>query len=255
MTAARQLNETVLRFRGMPSGVECIAPFDLGVTRHRKPESHLFVRSLDGDVASSDLRVFHVSAGISRLWFPLPPYTPPGTYNGNVIIDGMEFPITIDVEPCENLVLSPPQLNVVAASGDHITTHFTLANAGNVTCDIGKGHAFGLFDVEGAERAVGATLRETAPSGHDKVNRLMDRLADEHAGFVRVQIEKGEGPIPAGDVRELTVRLRFPDNMKPNRAYTGTWVLFNLACQIHVLARSAQENANTITTRGEEKLQ
>jgi hypothetical protein len=252
--ASGQLNDTVLRFRGLPSGVECIAPFELGVTRQSKPASRLAVRTARGEVPSSDLRIFHLSAGVSRLWFPLPPYTPPGTYDGSVTIGGVEFPITIDVEPHENLVLSPPQLNVMAAPGDYITTHFTLANAGNITCDIGKGHAFGLFDVEGAERAVGATLRDTTPEGRDKVNRLMDRLADEHAGFVRLQIEKGDGPIAAGEVRELTVRLRFPDNMKPNRAYTGTWVLFNLAYQLRVSAR-AQEDSQRTTTTTEEKQQ
>ncbi len=252
--AAGQVNDTVLRFRGLPTGVECITHVDLGVTRHQKPAPRLAVRSPRGDLSSSDLRIFHVSAGISRLWFPLSPYTPPGTYNGGVTIGEAEFPITIDVEPYENLVLSPPQINVVASSGDHITTQFTLANAGNITCDIGKGHAFGLFDVEGAERAVGAALRDATPEGRDKVNRLMDHLADEHAGYVRAQIEKGEGAIGPGEVRELTVRLRFPDNMKPNRAYTGTWVLFNLACQVHVSARIQQDNRATTETR-EEKLQ
>lgn len=250
--AAGQLNETVLRFRGLPSGVECIAPLDLGVTRHQKPAAHLALRPPRGEVPSSGLRIFHVSPGISRLWFPLPPYTPPGTYDGNVTIGEREFPMTVDVEPYENLVLSPPQLNLIAAPGDHITTHLTLANSGNITCDIGKAHAFGLFDIEGAERAVGATLRDSTPEGHDKINRLMDRLADEHAGFVRVQIEKGEGPIGAGETRELTVRLRFPDNMKPSRAYTGTWVFFNLAYQLRVSAR-AQDARHRTRTREEQQ--
>lgn len=238
--AAGRSNETTLRFRGLPSGVECITPLDLGVTRYQRPASHLALRAPSGEVPSSGLRIFPVSAGISRLWFPLPPYTPPGTYYGNATVGEAEFSMTVDVEPYENLVLSPPQLNLVAASGDHITTHLTLANAGNITCDIGKAHAFGLFDVEGAERAVGATLRDETPEGRDKVNRLMDRLADEHAGFVRVQIEKGEGPIAAGETRQLTARMRFPDNMKPNRAYTGTWVLFNLAYQLRVSSHSQE---------------
>ena len=252
--AAGQFNDTVLRFRGLPSGVECISTIDFGVTRNQKPPSRLAVKSPRGEVPSSDLRIFYVSAGVSRLWFPLPPYTPHGTYDGNVTIGESKFPITIDVEPYENLVLSPSQLNIVAAPGDQITTHFTLANAGNISCDIGKAHAFGLFDVEGAERAVGATLRDTTPEGRDKVNRLMERFTDEYAGFVRLQIEEGDGSLGAGEVRELTVRLRLPDNMKLNHAYTGTWVLFNLVCQVQVSAR-IQESSYSTTGKREEKPQ
>lgn len=231
---------TVLRFRGLPNGVECLAPLDLGTNRNQKPSSRLSLALPNAEIPSSALRIFHVSAGIARLWFPLPPYTPAGTYKGTARIEEVDYPITVDVEADENLVLSPPEFKVVASPGEQIVTNFTLANAGNVTCDVGKGQAFGLFDVEGAERAVGAALRDPEAQGRDKMDRLMDRLADEHAGFVRVQIEEGDGPIRAGEVCELTVRLRFPDHMKPGRSYTGTWVLFNLAYQIRVTARAGQ---------------
>jgi hypothetical protein len=189
------------------------------------------------EITPSVLRVFTVSEGISRLWFPLPAYTPPGTYQGNVKIDSADYPITVDVDAEENLVLSPPQFTVVAAAGEQITANFSLANAGNVTCDIGKGQAVGLYDVEGAERAVGATFREPEVEGKDKMTRLMHHLAEEHAGIIRMQVHEGAGPIAPGEVRQLVVHLRFPDNMKTGRSYTGSWVLYNLACQIRVAVR------------------
>jgi hypothetical protein len=227
---------TALRFRGIPNGVACIANLDLAANRNQKPSSHLSLALPNAEIPSSALRILPVSEGISRLWFKLPPYTPPGTYHGNVRIQETDYSISVDVEANENLVLSQSQLRVIARAGEQITAHFTLANAGNVTCDIGKGHGFGLFDVEGAERAVGAAFSQPEASGREKMDRLMDRLKEEHAGFVRVHIEEGAGSIRAGEMHELTVRFRFPDNMKPGRGYTGTWVFFNIALQVRVMA-------------------
>jgi len=229
---------TALRFRGLPAGVECVAPLQLAESRNHKPHTHLFLALPDGEISPSSLRVFNVTKGISRLWFPLPAYTRPGTYKGNVRIDSTDYPIAVEVEAYENLLLSPPHMNVVASPGEQMTAHLSLANGGNVPCQIGKAYAIGLYDVEGAERAVGATFREPDVEGKDKMSRLMDHLADEHAGIVRVQVHEGEGAIAPGEVRELALHLRFPDNMKPGRSYTGSWVLYNLAYQVRVAAHT-----------------
>jgi hypothetical protein len=242
---------TLLRFRGQPHGVECIAPIDLGTNPNEKPSGDLFLEL--PEVSATALRVFRLSPGLARLWFSLPSYTPPGSYGGSAKIGGSDFRVAVDVDPNENLVLSPPELKIVATRSEKITTVLTLANAGNVVCDIRNTHAFGLFDVEGAERAVGAALRDSAVKGREKMDRLMDRFAEEHAGFVRVLIEEGSGPIAPGEVHELRVNLRFPDNMNAGRTYTGTWVLFNLAYQVRVRAEVEEQSRPTDTRHRESK--
>jgi hypothetical protein len=238
---AYQTTPSSLQFRGLPEGVECIAPIDLGPNRDEKPRTDLFLEVPGLQSAAPTLRVFRLSPGLARLWFALPPYTPPGSYNGHAKIGASDFPVTVNVDSNENLVLSPPQLNIVASPSEQTLTHLTLANAGNVTCDIGNAQAFGLFDVEGAERAVGAALRDSAAQGREKLDRLMDSFAAEHAGFVRVLIEEGAGPIAPGEIHELSVRLRFPDNLKVGRKYTGSWVFFNLSYQVHVSATEPEK--------------
>jgi hypothetical protein len=242
---------TLLRFRGLPDGVECIAPIDLGTNPNEKPSADLFLEL--PQVAPQTLRVFRLSPGLARLWFSLPSYTPPGSYGGHARIGGSDFRIAVDVDPNENLVFSPPELKIVATRSEKITTLLTLANAGNVVCDIRNTHAFGLFDVEGAERAVGAALRDSAVKGREKIDRLMDSFAEEHAGFVRVLIEAGGGPIAPGEVHELHVTLRFPDNLKAGRTYTGTWVLFNLAYQVRVSANGEEQSRLPDTRHRESK--
>jgi hypothetical protein len=236
-----ETTQTVLRFRGLPEGVECIAPVDLGTNRNEKPFADLFLELAEPQAARPALRLFRLSPGLARLWFSLPPYTPPGSYSGRAKIGSSNFPVTVSVDANEKLVLSPPQLNITANASAKMTTHLTLANAGNVVCEIRKAHAFGLFDVEGAERAVGAALRDAGAKGRDKVDRLMDSFAAEHAGIVKVAIEEGSGPIAPGEVRELRARLMFPDNMNAGRTYTGTWVFFNLSYQIRVTAENRKE--------------
>jgi hypothetical protein len=236
-----ETTHTVLRFRGLPEGVECIAPVDLGPNRNENPSTELFLELPELQGAGSSLRLFRLSPGLARLWFSLPPYTQPGSYSGHARIGASNFPVAVSVDANENLVLSPTQLKIITSASAKITTHLTLANAGNVVCDIRKAHGFGLFDVEGAERAVGAALRDGAAQGREKLDRLMDSFAAEHAGVVKVAVEEGGGPIAPGEIHELRVRLTFPDNMKAGRTYTGTWVLFNLAYQIRVSAENRKE--------------
>jgi hypothetical protein len=236
-----ETTQTVLRFRGLPEGVECIAPLDLGTNRNEKPFADLFLELAEPQASRPALRLFRLSPGLARLWFSLPPYTPPGSYRGHAKIGSSNFPVAVSVDANEKLVLSPPQLNLAANASAKLVAHLTLANAGNVVCEIRKAHAFGLFDVEGAERAVGAALRDAGAHGREKLDRLMDSFAAEHAGIVKVAIEEGSGPIAPGEVRELRARLMLPDNMKAGRTYTGTWVFFNLSYQIRVTAENRKE--------------
>jgi hypothetical protein len=242
---------TLLRFRGLPDGVECLAPIDLGTNPNEKLSADL---SLDSPLAVAPaLRLFRVSPGLARLWFSLPSYTPPGSYEGHARIGGSEFRVAVDIGANENLALSPPELRIIGTRSEKVTAHLTLANAGNVVCDVRNTHAFGLFDVEGAERAVGAALRDPAAKGREKIDRLMDNFAEEHAGFVRVLIEEGSGPIAPGDVRELRVVLRLPDNLKASRNYTGTWVFFNLSYQVRVSASLEEPSQPPSARRRESK--
>ena len=183
---------TLLQFRGLPDGVECLASIDLGANPNEKPAAELYLDLPQG--AASALRVFRLSPGLARLWFSLPSYTPPGSYGGRAKIGASDFRVAVTVDANENLILSPPELKIIAGPSEKIPLYLTLANAGNVVCDIRNTHAFGLFDVEGAERAVGAALRDSDAKGREKIDRLMDNFADEHAGFVRVLLEEGSRP-------------------------------------------------------------
>lgn len=223
-----------IRFRGSPRIVEGLAPLtpqqalsvslllDLKLPRTVQPTVPL------------TLQTDPVGSSATRLRFSLPESTPPGTYEGTVQIGGESYPIRVEVEPHPYLVISPRQLLLQVASGQEAIVDLTLVNSGNVPCEIRKAHVFGLFDVEGAERSIGAALGDSAEKGQGRLNRLMEEAADNHGGLVRVNVQEGAGIMEPGELRNLHATLRFSDRLKPKHTYLGTWSLINLEYYVQV---------------------
>jgi hypothetical protein len=225
-----------LHFRGVPRALDSL----VGVAYNEVGSAPRI--SIDDPGASPFLRgavAFEAGGKASRLHLSLSEATPPGTYKGSAEMGGKSIPIEIHVEPYIHLALSPRQLVLTGYAGQQQYVELTLANSGNVPCVIGKAHAFGLYDVHGAERGIGAAFRHTEASGEKRVERMMDELAEGHGGLVRVQVEEGHGPIAPGEVRSLRLNLHFPAELKAGHTYTGTLALENL--RYYVKVRTAAE--------------
>jgi hypothetical protein len=183
-----------------------------------------------------------ISASAARLRFSLPESTPPGTYEGTVQISGEYYPILVEVEPHPYLVISPRQLLLRVASGAEATADLVLINSGNVPCEITKAHAFGIFDIDGAERAIGAALGSSTEKGQGRLNRLLDEAADNHGGLVRVNVREGVGSIAPGELRNLRATLRFSDRLKAGHTYWGTWPLLNLRYYVQIYITNSKSD-------------
>lgn len=185
------------------------------------------------------------AGGAALLRFALPDSTPPGTYEGAVQVGKERYPVVVDVEAYPQLLLSPPQLLLQAEPGVELEAHLSLLNVGNVPCDVGRSQTFGLFDVHGAERSIGAALRNRSAKGERRLDRFAEELATSHGGLVRVAVREGSGTLPPGELRELKLTLRLPDGLEPGRTYSGTWPLHNLRYYVRIevpgKARTAKE--------------
>src|SRR5579863_202817 len=111
-------------------------------------------------------------ATATRLRIVLPKSTPPGTYKGRVKFGDSQYPILAEVEPYPHLRLSPSRLSLEAAAGSEIEVELTLVNGGNVTCEVGKAYAFGLFDKDGLNRGTAAAFQDDAGRGRGRFDRL-----------------------------------------------------------------------------------
>ena len=208
-----------LHFRGLPRAIDSLVgiPYqEIGPT----PKV-----SVDHLVSA---HAFDAGEKASRLHLSLSQSTPPGTYKGSAEFGGKSYPVEVQVEPYHYLALSPRQLIVNAKAGEKMQVDLVLANSGNVACDIGKTHAFGLYDVHGAESAIGAAFRQTESTGFERADRLLEALSEGHGGMVRVQVEEGSGAIAPGEVRPLRLNLHFPSGLKSGHTYTGTLPIENL---------------------------
>ncbi len=226
-----------LRFRGSPRIVQGLAPLNPDQALNAElsldlklPQEHRVTRQ----TPEHPLQSVPLSSFASRLRFSLPESTPPGTYEGSVQIGGETYPVVVEVEPHPQLFISPRQLILQATPGQEVTVNLTLGNSGNVTCEIRKAYAFGLFEVNGLDRAIGAALTQAPAEGRTRLDKLMDEVADNHGGSVRVNVREGTGVLAPGELRDLTVTLRFTDRLKPEHTYWGTWPLYNLRYYVKV---------------------
>ena len=223
-----------LRFRGSPRIVEGLAPLTTRQALTASLSLDLKLPQAVQQAAPLTLQTAPVGSSATQLRFSLPELTPPGTYEGTVQIGGESYPIIVEVEPHPYLIISPRQLLLQVVAGTEAMVELTLVNSGNVPCEITKAHVFGLFDVDGVERSIGAALGDSVEKGQGRLNRFLDEVADNHGGLVRVNMREGAGIIEPGEMRNLQAMLRFSDRLKPGRTYCGTWPLFNLEYYVQV---------------------
>ena len=236
MARKRAQQQPPLRFRGAPVGLESFVPAD------RVAATGATVRiPAVAELAPLALEASPIAGGAAYLRLSLPQSTPPGTYEGVLHVTEGDVPVVAEVEEYPSLQLAPTQLQLATEAGGEAEAHLTAVNDGNVPLEIGKAHAFGLFDVVGAERGIRAAFTEDAGEGRQRLDRLADELAASHGGLARVQVAEGEGVLEPGEVRDLRCVFRFSDDLEPGHTYSGTWPLHTLRYYVRVSVAQARE--------------
>lgn len=174
-----------------------------------------------------------------RATLRLPRSTPPGTYRGSAEIEGQKVPIEAQVEPRPRLEADPRRISVEVAPGGTAAVDVTLLNTGNVPCDVSETTTFCLFDGRGLEHAVWAALASDPPKGRQRVDVLLDDLAEWHGGLVTTRVENG-AVIESGESRQVRLTLRFSERLHPGKHYAGAWRAEGLRIPIRVTTPAAK---------------
>jgi hypothetical protein len=226
-----------LVFRGPPGRLASLLPAPGAAEQVAKEPT----ASLSGaDVRGLTVRTF-ARAGVDarKVTLRVPTSTAPGIYRGSAEIEGQEIPIVVEVEPRPRLEADPRRISIEATPGDTATVDVTLLNTGNVPCDVSETTTFCLFDGRGMEHAFWQALTDDPPEGKQRIDVLLDDLAESHGGLVTTTVENG-ADIGVGETREVTLRLRFSDRLRPGKRYAGSWRADGLRISVRVTTPAAK---------------
>jgi hypothetical protein len=165
------------------------------------------------------------NAGITCLHLELPEATPPGDYEGSVEIENKERPIVVEVAPRKRVRVLPTRTRVEARPGERVNFAITIINLGNVSVDVPKKSAFGLFVKHGMDLAVGNVLMAEPARDERVTDRFIEEARAAHGGVAQVKVTKAAGALAPGESRELGLELRVPKKVVPGRSYSGMWAL------------------------------
>jgi hypothetical protein len=231
-----------LTFRGPPHRLTSLVALPDGPGPFGEPKARLEGVEVRGLAVRSSRRE---GLGLGKATLRLPKSTPPGKYEGSVEIGGLEFPVVIEVEPRAKVEVSPSRLAFEVEPGKEVTADVTLLNVGNVPCDVPAASTFCVFDGSGVDHAFWVAFVSEPPEGKQRIDLLLDDLAESHGGLVEVRARAGERTIPPGESREVQVTLRFSDRLRPGHAYAGSWDAegLHLRVRVSVPARKGRPRA------------
>lgn len=184
-----------------------------------------------------------------RAWvrLALPASTRPGEYRGSIRSGGRKEEVTLQVEPRIRLRLSPRQQMLRGRAGERVAATVLVANLGNTDVALREVNAVGLFDVEGAERAIGRTFRSADGDGGRILERLAEELAEGYGGLAKVTVAAGAGDLAPGEARELVLTFHLPDALRPGRVYEGAWALPTVNYMVRVEVAEGKPNKKEAT--------
>ncbi len=209
----------VIRFRGAPDGLTAVVP---GTAFGRR--GLLRVGPARKGQEATEFTV-HATAleGVTHLQLALPTTTPAGKVEAKLVLADGEIDAILEIDPLTDVDVFPDTLRLSGKPKDRVSVEITVVNRGNVDAEVRGAYVFGLFAVDGAERAVHRALSAKSVEGRGRVDTLADSLAEEHGGIVRVKVEEGAGPLGPGEARAVRAQLTLPESLRPGRTYSGTW--------------------------------
>ena len=224
-------------FRGPPDRLASLLPLPDDPEALRQKSARLEGAEVRG-IRIRPLRREGVNMG--RFTLRLPRSTPPGTYAGSLEIGGEKLPIMAEVESRARVERSPRRLRIEVEPGGEFTADLLLVNTGNVPCEVPTASTFCIFDGSGVEQAFWAALGSDQPKGRQRLDVLLDELAESHGGLVEVRARTDKRAITPGESREVQLTLRFSDRLRTGRAYAGTWTAEGLRLPIRVTVPGAK---------------
>jgi hypothetical protein len=218
-------------FRGPPHRMTSLVALPEGTDARSKANALLEGAEIRGLAVRPLMRE---RPNFGKVTLRLPKSTPPGSYPGSVEIGGTQVPVVVEVEPRAKVEVSPSRLFFEVEPGTEVTADVTLLNSGNVPFQIPAASTFCVFSGGGVDHAFWVALVSDPPEGKERIDLLLDDLAESHGGLVEVRARAGARTIAPEESSDVHMTLRFSDRIRPGRVYAGSWNAEGLRLRVRV---------------------
>jgi hypothetical protein len=165
----------------------------------------------------------------------VPTHTPPGRYEGELVVAGETVAVVVHVVEEVDLDVAPAEVVLESRAGDRTVRQIVCTNRGNVPLVIGEIGAVVLDDELTTCRSLRAVTAAWPDEGgeHDAVDRFVDlyvkegwKKVVEHSGVLRVRTQGGPHEIAPGQTEVVSLEITLPDRLEPRTRYTGVAPLY-----------------------------
>jgi len=172
----------------------------------------------------------------------LPPQTPPGTYESNLIIGGAERKIKMIVQPHLHVSIYPDSFSFIGTDpGKTHTAQITLTNTGNLSFTIPDVKHVAALDMDLICRAFGFALRSKGSEGyHSTMDELAKNVNRYLPDWASAHIEEAGQTIQPGATKILHLNITMPQNTDANKDYTGNMRFWNKSISYEIKSQSDQ---------------
>jgi hypothetical protein len=177
----------------------------------------------------------------------LDPRTPPGTYEGHLLLGDREQAVVLHVVDHIDLRISPEVVYVFTDGERVFERQFVVENAGNVPIRLGERCAATLVDQlerraalrDAAQRTCAEDVPE--PPRRDGAGELpaRDVLRDVLCGFERQQLgpvllDRPDETLKPGEIRAGAAKIMLPGGLQSHRRYEARLRLYNASVTLDV---------------------
>ncbi len=159
----------------------------------------------------------------------IPSHTPPGRYEGELVVAGQAIAVVVHVVEEYHLDIAPAEVILENRAGDRTVRQIVCSNLGNVPVmisDIGK--VLLDDDLTNCRIMRGITVAWPEEGGeHEAIDRFVDlyvqegRKVVEHSGALRVQVVGGPRELSPGATEVVDLEITLPDELDPRTRYTA----------------------------------
>ena len=165
----------------------------------------------------------------------IPTHSPPGRYDGKLLVAGQSVEVVIHVVEDYDLDVAPTELVLENRAGDRSVRQIVCTNRGNVPLVIGEIGAVVLDDELTNCRSLRAVTAAWPDEDgqHDAIDRFVDLFVKEgwkkvveHSGVLRVHTAGGPRELLPGQTQVVDLEITLPDKLEPRTRYTGVAPLY-----------------------------